>query len=99
MCPGCTRSPPQMLTGLAPRTSAKTLVLSPKGPIEHDLHLVYDETTCVTVEPGTAGAPATWLDSMPFMLPVEVRDVSAGYAVIGEPMRAETHAGGALGLE
>ena len=36
---------------------------------------------------------------MPFMLPVEVRDVSAGYAVIGEPMRAETHAGGALGLE
>ncbi len=88
-----------MLTGLALRTSAKTLVLSPKGPIEHDLHLVYDETTCVTVEPGTAGAPATWLDSMPFMLPVEVRDVSAGYAVIGEPMRAETHAGGALGLE
>ena len=52
----------QMLTGLAPRTSAETLVLSPKGHIEHDLHLVDDgETTWVTVEPGTAVALKTWL--------------------------------------
>ena len=46
----------QMLTGLAPHTSVETLVLSPKGHIEHDLHLVDDgQTTWVTVEPGTAG--------------------------------------------
>ncbi|MDQ2782674.1 MAG: folate-binding protein, partial [Actinomycetota bacterium] len=44
----------QMLTGLAPRVSAETLVLSPKGHIEHDLHLVDDGTTTwVTVEHGT----------------------------------------------
>src|SRR5450756_2332418 len=50
----------QMLTGLAPHTSAETLVLSPKGHIEHDLHLVDDgQITWVTVEPGTAGALAT----------------------------------------
>jgi tRNA-modifying protein YgfZ len=84
----------QMLTGLAPRTSAETLVLSPKGHIEHDLHLVDDgQTTWATVEPGTAAALVSWLDSMRFMLRVEVRDVSADCAVIGEPVRAETSAG------
>jgi len=84
----------QMMTGLAPRTSVETLVLSPKGHIEHDLHLVDDgQTTWVTVEPGTAGALVSWLDSMRFMLRVQVRDVSAGYAVIGEPVRSETTAG------
>ena len=68
----------QMLTGLAPRTSAETLVLSPKGHIEHELHLVDDgETTWVTVEPGTTPALLAWLDSMRFMLPVEVADVRA----------------------
>ena len=81
----------QMLTGLAPHKSAETLVLSPKGHIEHDLHLVDDgETTWVTVEPGTAAACKSWLESMRFMLRVQVRDVSAGYAVLGEPVRAET---------
>ena len=83
----------QMLTGLAPRTSAETLVLSPKGHIEHDLHLVDDGlSTWVTVEPGTAAALVAWLNSMRFMLRVEVRDVSADYAVIGEPVRSETTA-------
>jgi folate-binding Fe-S cluster repair protein YgfZ len=49
----------QHLTGLAPRTSRESLVLSPKGHIEHALHLVDDgETTWVTVEPG--GAPRSW---------------------------------------
>jgi folate-binding protein YgfZ len=81
----------QTLTGLAPHTSAETLVLSPKGHIEHDLHLVDDgQTTWVTVEPGTTAALASWLDSMRFMLRVQVRDVSADYAVIGEPVRSET---------
>ncbi len=81
----------QMLTGLTPRTSAETLVLSPRGHIEHDLHLVDDgRVSWVTVEPGTAGALVAWLDSMRFMLRVEVHDVSADYAVIGEPIRSET---------
>jgi len=80
-----------MLTGLAPRTSAESLVLSPKGHIEHDLHVVDDgETAWVTVEPGTAPALLAWLDSMRFMLRVEVADVSADYAVIGEPVASET---------
>jgi len=88
----------QMLTGLAPRTSVETLVLSPKGHIEHDLHLVDDgETTWATVEPGTAAELVSWLDSMRFMLRVEVRDVTSDYAVVGEPIRSETTATEPLG--
>jgi folate-binding protein YgfZ len=84
----------QMLTGLTPRRSVETLVLSPKGHIEHDLHLVDDgRTAWITVEPGTAAALVSWLDTMRFMLRVEVLDVSADHAVIGEPVRAETSAG------
>ena len=48
------------------------------------------EVSWVTVEPGTAGALVAWLDSMRFMLRVEIRDVSEHYAVIGEPIRSET---------
>ena len=81
----------QLLTGLAPRVSAETLVLSPKGHIEHDLHLVDDgQVAWLTIEPGTAAGLVSWLDSMRFMLRVEVRDVSADYAVLGEPVRSET---------
>ena len=47
----------QHLLGLAPRTSRESLILSPKGHIEHALHVVDDgESTWLGVEPGTAGA-------------------------------------------
>ena len=48
------------------------------------------ETTWITVEPGTSAAVAAWLDSMRFMLRVEVADVTERYAVLGEPVRAES---------
>ncbi|GAA3607998.1 folate-binding protein YgfZ [Marihabitans asiaticum] len=75
----------QQLSDLAPRTSAESLVLSPKGHVEHDLHLVDDgERVWITCEPGTAGDLVGWLDSMRFMLDVQVEDRSADYAVVGE---------------
>ncbi len=81
----------QELTGLAPRTSRETLVLSPKGHVEHALHLVDDGTTTfVTVEPGTAPALVTWLESMRFMLRVDIADVTEQWAVLGEPIGAES---------
>ncbi len=84
----------QHLLGLAPRTSRESLVLSPKGHVEHALHLVDDgETSWLTVEPGTASALVAWLESMRFMLRVEVADVSADWAVLGEPIGAESVAG------
>ena len=79
-----TRDATQQLVDLPPRTSAESLVLSPKGHVEHALHVVDDgETTWLTVEPGTAPALAAWLDSMRFMLRVEVADRSAELATIG----------------
>jgi folate-binding protein YgfZ len=87
----------QQLTGLGPRQSRESLVLSPKGHIEHDLHLVDDgETAWVTTEPGTAAPLAAWLDSMRFMLRVEVADVTAEWAVLGEPSAAESLPGESL---
>jgi folate-binding protein YgfZ len=81
----------QQLTGLPPRSSVESLVLSPKGHIEHDLHVVDDgETTWITVEPGTAEALRAWLESMRFMLRVEVADVSTEWAVLGEASDAES---------
>jgi folate-binding protein YgfZ len=75
----------QQLTGLAPRTSAQSLILSPKGHVEHDLHVVDDgEQTWITVEPGTHEAVVSWLDSMRFMLDVAVTDRTGEHVVIGE---------------
>ena len=80
----------QHLTGLPPLQSRESLVLSPKGHIEHDLHLVDDgETTWITTEPGTATALTAWLATMRFMLRVDVHDVSDDWAVVGESSSAE----------
>jgi folate-binding protein YgfZ len=79
----------QSLLELRPGESRQSLVLSPKGHVEHDLHLVDDgERTWITVEPGTAGALVAWLESMRFMLRVEVADVTQEHAVLGEPVAA-----------
>lgn len=84
----------QHLTGLPARQSREALVLTPKGHVEHVLHLVDDGTTTwITTEPGQAGALTSWLDSMRFMLRVEVADVSAQWAVLGEPLGAESQPG------
>lgn len=84
----------QHLSALAPRTSAESLILSPKGHIEHVLHVVDDgQTTWIGTEPGAAPAVAGWLDSMRFMLRVEVAEVSEQYATIGEPIGAESAPG------
>ena len=80
----------QQLTNLPPRTSTEALILSPKGHVEHDLHVVDDgETTWITCEPGTNEALAAWLRSMQFMLRVEVTDRTPDLAVIGEPTDRE----------
>ncbi len=77
----------QQLEDLEPGDSTETLVLSPKGHIEHALHLVDDGTTCwITVEPGTTADLLGWLDRMRFMLRVEVVDVTSEWAVAAEPV-------------
>jgi folate-binding protein YgfZ len=73
----------QHLDALPPHQWTQALVLSPHGHVEHHLDLVDDgEATWIHVEPGTAPALAAYLDSMRFMLRVDVADVSSSYAVL-----------------
>jgi tRNA-modifying protein YgfZ len=73
----------QHLLALAPGQGTTTLVLSPQGHIEHALHAVDDGTTFwAHTEPGAAAAAVAWLDSMRFMMRVEVADVSDEVAVV-----------------
>jgi hypothetical protein len=73
----------QHLEKLPPGETAQALILDPNGHVEHHLTLVDDgATTWIHVEPGAAGPLAAFLDSMRFMLRVEVADVSRDYAVV-----------------
>jgi folate-binding protein YgfZ len=73
----------QALERLAPGDSAQALVLNVQGHIEHHLTLTDDGvTTWIHVEPGTAPALVEYLNSMRFMLRVEVADVTAEFAVV-----------------
>src|SRR6516164_557343 len=63
----------QQLEGLAAGQSAQALILSPNGHVEHHLVLSDDGTSAwAHVEPGTAEGLTAFLESMRFMLRVEV---------------------------
>ncbi len=69
---------------LAPGESAETLVLDPKGHIEHAIRVVDDgSATWLLVEYSQVGALVEWLDSMRFTLRVDVTDRSREYATVG----------------
>jgi folate-binding protein YgfZ len=76
----------QHLSALPPGASTQALILSPHGHVEHDLHLVDDgETTWLSVEPGTAEPLLDFLDSMRFLLRVEIADRTGEWAVVWRP--------------
>jgi hypothetical protein len=61
----------------------QALILSPHGHVEHHAILHDDgESTWLAVEPDTVEALRTYLDSMRFMLRVEVSDETPSYGVI-----------------
>ena len=67
----------QHVERLAPGSTVQALVLDPQGRLEHHLTMVDDGTaTWIHVEPHTAKALADYLNSMRFMLRVEVEDLS-----------------------
>ncbi len=73
----------QHLRDLPPGTATETLVLDANGRIKHHLSVVDDGTALwAHVEPGTAADLAAFLESMRFMLRVEVADLSAERAVV-----------------
>lgn len=73
----------QHMAALAPYQRIRTLILSPQGHVEHAMH-GYDDGDAfwADVEPGEAQSLVTWLDSMRFMMRVEVADVSTEWAAV-----------------
>ena len=73
----------QDLERLAPGRTEQALVLNPQGHLEHHLTLTDDGTsTWIHVEPGTAPALTEYLDSMRFMMRVEVADMTGELGVL-----------------
>ncbi len=73
----------QHLEALPAGATARALILSPNGHVQHDLTLTDDgAATWIHVEPGTAAPLVEFLDSMRFMLRVETADVTGDYAVL-----------------
>ena len=72
----------QHLERLSPGSTEQALVLSPQGHVEHHLTLTDDgAATWIHVEPHTAQALVEYLNSMRFMLRVEVEDLSDALGV------------------
>lgn len=70
---------------LKPGESATSYILSPHGHIEYELHLVEDgERVWITTEPGAGEGLLAYLNSMRFLLRVDIVDLSGDYGVIGE---------------
>ena len=82
----------QHVERLAPGVTVEALILSPQGHLEHHLTLTDDGTaTWIHVEPGTAKALVDFLNSMRFMMRVEVEDLSGVLVVqtVAGPLPAE----------
>ncbi len=69
--------------GLAPGVAVTALVLSPTGHVEHALHGVDDgQALWAWVESVGDAELASWLDSMRFMMRVQVDDLTASHQLV-----------------
>lgn len=74
----------QNLRMLQPGDSAETLLLSQTGRIEHVIRVVDDGVSLwLLMEPDETDALVAWLDSMRFMMRVEVADRTPEFVVVG----------------
>ena len=73
----------QKIDALPVGRSTETLVLSPTGHIEHWLRLVRDDERLWVLTDGDAEAARAFLESMKFMMRVEIADVSAEFQCLG----------------
>ncbi|WP_181728115.1 YgfZ/GcvT domain-containing protein [Glutamicibacter soli] len=81
----------QQTTALKPGDSSQALLLSIQGRIEHEMKVLVDqERLLLIVEPGSGPALQEFLNSMRFMLRVEVNDLSATHGVLAATRRIPT---------
>lgn len=77
----------QHLSDLGPGDSRLALILTPKGHVEDELHLVDDgSTTWIITQPNMASDVYDYLVRMRFMLRVDIENVSSQYAVVWQPI-------------
>ncbi|MGA1329134.1 MAG: YgfZ/GcvT domain-containing protein [Candidatus Nanopelagicales bacterium] len=75
------------VANLIPSQSASTLILSPHGHVEHELHVIAGEEVCYLIaEADTADALLGDLQRMKFMAQVEI-NLASDLAVVFEPIR------------
>ncbi|WP_313813704.1 folate-binding protein [Glutamicibacter sp.] len=73
----------QRINNLAPGQSTQALLLSIQGRIEHEMKVLIDQDrVLLIVEPGRGAALEEFLNSMRFMLRVEVKNLSASHGVL-----------------
>lgn len=74
----------QVLTGLPAGSSAELALLSAQGRLEYVPHaIIGEDRILLIVEPGQEQPLTAFLDSMRFMLRVQVRAAAADWAVVG----------------
>jgi folate-binding protein YgfZ len=77
----------QFFEGLLRDVATAALVLSPQGHVEHAFTGVDDGGSFLAhLEPGAGAAFAAWLDSMRFMMRVEITDETDAWAVAWRPV-------------
>lgn len=75
------------VANLIPGQSATTLILSPHGHVEHELHVIATNDTCYLIaEANTADGLVSYLNKMKFMAQVEIK-VESDLVVVFEPVR------------
>ncbi len=81
----------QRITTLKPTQSTQTLLLSIQGRVEHEMKVLADQDRLVLiVEPGAGAALEQFLNSMRFMLRVEVNNLSATHGVLAATRQIPT---------
>lgn len=80
----------QFLEDLQPGQWREALILDPQGHIEQQLFLVDDgETTYLHLDGEKVTSLMAYLESMKFMLRVEVKDVSSDFAILRVPGKSD----------
>jgi len=80
----------QFLEVLQPGQWREALILDPQGHIEQQLFLVDDgETTYLHLDGEKVTSLIAYLESMKFMLRVEVKDVSSDFAILRAPGKSD----------
>lgn len=81
----------QRISHLKPGDSTQALLLSVQGRIEHEMKvLATEDSLLLIVEPGAGAALEQFLNSMRFMLRVEVNDLSSSYGVLAATRKIGT---------